>query len=360
MIRKLRATPALWFGLTALTPLLAFATTVTINPTNNGYATPGNGALDGTSPLKVRNGGPEERTFLKFHLPDAGIPAGSTINSVTLKLQMTTEPNTTETYDVHNSTTGTHSADWTEASSINWFQDVPPDQLLATASAVASVPNDVIWTSTALKDATGIAILGDMTLIVTDPANGSPKEGVFEDRTEAIPPRLIIDYTAPGGGGCGAAPLTITRDDYTGPNPIPWGVTGQFTVSFTLTAGCNDVTGIKAQGGIAANQITTNWGTCPGPNPCADPRGVFVGFLTYKTPGKSNGNLVFTWTIPLLPAGTSATFSTDTYVTLNPSGNMVCDEIKSFTGGWTVSGKANGVSVHDGPTGPLEVEVSCP
>lgn len=359
----------------ALAAGTAFGDTATINPVADGYKDPGSGALTST-PLKVRNTGTMERAFLKFNLPDAGIPAGSTINSASLKLYMTqaptrctgspSSPSCTTQDRVYNLYTSTNTA-WTEATSQDWFTVYPvvPSAFTAQTSTGTAVPAEIVWTSTGLKTDVSNAVADALTLIIADNAeSGNGYESIFssrEDATVGNRPKLVIDYTPPVA--CTSSTpgsVLITQHSYTGPNPLPWGETGQYRLNFTVTAGCQDLTDVKAQGGIASNLVIGAELTCSGTEECTsdDP----VGSVAFKEVGKQNQ--VFTWSIPSLAKGASATFSVDAYVNFNPAGKMVCDVIKNLTGNWTVSALWNdsGVfkSVSDGPTDKLVVQVSCP
>ncbi|MBI2784358.1 MAG: DNRLRE domain-containing protein [Gammaproteobacteria bacterium] len=362
----------------ALAAGTAFGDTATINPVADGYKDPGSGALTST-PLKVRNTGTTERAFLKFNLPDAGIPAGSTINSASLKLYMTqaptrctgssSSPSCTTQDRVYNLYPSTNTG-WTEATSQDWFTVYPvvPASFTAQTSTGTTVPAERVWTSTGLKTDVSNAIAGALTLIVADNAeSGNGYESIFSSREDATAdnrPKLVIDYTPPDSGGACASDtpgsVLITQHSYTGPNPLPWGETGQYRLNFTVTAGCQDLTDVKAQGGIASNLVISNALTCTGTEECTSNDS--VGFFESKDVGKQNQ--VFTWTIPSLLKGESATFSVDAFVTFNPAGKMVCDVIKNLTGNWTVSAlwDDSGVfrSVSDGPTDKLVVQVSCP
>jgi hypothetical protein len=352
----------------------AFGDTATINPVADGYKDPGNGALTST-PLKVKNNGAKERAFLKFNLPDAGIPAGSTINSASLKLYMTQAPTRCtgagctaqdRTYNLYTST----NTGWTEATSQDWFTVYPvvPASFTAQTSTGTTVPAEIVWTSTGLKTDVSNAIAGALTLIVADNAeSGNGYESIFssrEDSTANNHPKLVIDYTPPDSGGACASDTSgsvlITQHSYTGPNPLPWGETGKYRLNFTVTAGCQDLTDVKAQGGIASNLVIGDALTCSGTEECTSDEP--VGSVEFKEVGKQNK--VFAWTLPNLAKEASATFSVDAYVTFNPAGKMVCDVIKNLTGNWTVSALWNdsGVfkSVSDGPTDKLVVQVSCP
>jgi hypothetical protein len=243
---------------------------------------------------------------------------------------------------------------------------VPPDSSLG-GTATGAVNTDMEWSAAAVKVAVeSLMSGGDLSLVVADSSEtGDGFEAQFassENGTATIRPRLIIDYTPPSVE-CTAGSVVITRHEYDGDNPLPFGTAmAGFFVHFTITAGCEDLSNIKVQGGLASN-TTTNvsaWWTCDGDQPCTSNEG--VGNVDYKSVGKNNK--VITWTMDHLAANSSATITIPVYAAFNDKGNAACG-IKNFTGGWSVSAlweDANNIlqAVSDGPTGQLVVELTCP
>jgi len=161
-------------------------------------------------------------------------------------------------------------------------------------------------------------------------AGGSKYEARFasnEDGNSANRPVLAINYHLPTGPPpvCEEGTLTISHNDYVGPNPIPWSLASNpsfFTIQFTITAGCKDITNIKAQGGVASNLVIYPWNTD-------------LGSVTSKAVGQ--GNRVLTWRIDSLPAGQSANLYIPVSGGYNNQGKAACGP-KNLTGDWSANG----------------------
>jgi hypothetical protein len=237
----------------------------------------------------------------------------------------------------------------------------------------------VTWSGDSLESAVIGAQLANLGLIVEDPQNGQNYESRFASRENGdntVWPRLEIDWSDNGDGeGCEAvAPgtLLITRWGQTPGEIIPWNTatTVPITINFTIHACGADFSGIKVQGGMAANTATQGWNTCPGEPEIECPAGNSDDVGTVgdsiigngKNKVQKQGNKVLTWTIPSLAQGTSATLTIKTLADLNNQGQAACG-VKNLTGQWSASGmwiNAGTPETSSSSVGQLVVELECP
>lgn len=134
------------------------------------------------------------RSFVSFNV--SSIPAGSTVDSATLRLCATTVPSTTRTYNVHQVT-----ASWVETT-ITWTNQ-PAVAASATASATTPASAGCMTWSVAADVQAWVSGTANNGWRVSDSAEGtgSSKVTIFRTREDtAVPadqPKLDVIYTPP-------------------------------------------------------------------------------------------------------------------------------------------------------------------
>jgi hypothetical protein len=326
----------------ALSAASMWADSVSINPALDTWASPPSDAASlnlNDTVLKVKNTGIKERAFLMFDL--SAVPPGAVIDSATLTMYMSQAPTkdgnpNPGTKITRNYNLSRADVAWTAGTS-NMLNSVPPVASIATVATgtVDGVAKAWGGANFVTEVTNSLAGTKQLSLVAFDAsetgAGGTPKyEAWFasnEDGNSANRPTLVINYHVPVGPppGCDEGTLTISHNDYVGPNPIPWSLASSpsfFTVHFTITAGCKDLTNIKAQGGVASNLVIGQWS--------AD-----LGAVTSKAVGQ--GNQVLTWRIDSLPAGNSANLYIPVSGGYNNQGKAACGP-KNLTGDWSANG----------------------
>ena len=255
----------------------ALASTVDLAPVRDNSIYSESSSLSNGAGVDVFAGrtavGSRRRALVAFDL--TGIPAGSVVSSATLHFTLTLAPPTMDTQNV-----AIHRlvASWGEAGSValppggmgvqaepgdaTWGMSSYPERtwttaggdFAASASAVTSVgvetDVDYAWGSTAAMVADVQAWVDNPDLnhgwILIGNEAGSTTARRFasrENTTEAIRPRLVVEYTAPSagpgavpdGGARPGAPLKVSRSG--GSLSLTWGASCRPAADYVVQAG---------------------------------------------------------------------------------------------------------------------------